>query len=105
MGSDVRSAPAAQRWVSLTEADSAWDRVVEGYRSKFSSEFREAPDKLRRNVDDLLEAYDLAHVDGDRLRVHAALARYRPDAGVGSPTDSVVAEAPSTSRMFGDDDP
>ncbi|MCB1027944.1 MAG: TIGR02678 family protein [Microthrixaceae bacterium] len=104
-GSDVRSAPAAQRWVSLTEADSAWDRVVEGYRSKFSSEFREAPDKLRRNVDDLLEAYDLAHVDGDRLRVHAALARYRPDAGVGSPTDSVVAEAPSTSRMFGDDDP
>lgn len=98
---DERRAIVAQRWVSQDSADAAWEDVVDRYRSKFSSDYREAPDRLRREVGELLERYGLVDDDGDRLRIHAALARYRPDAEAGS--DPPAGQSSTTSPLFGDD--
>ena len=64
---------------------------------------RESPDKLRREVGELLARFGLLAVEGDRLRVHAALARYRPDAD--AEVDGQTSENALTSQMFGDDQP
>lgn len=98
---EVRPAPPAERWVNLDAADEAWEGIVDRYRPKFASDYRESPDKLRREVGELLERFGLVGVDGDRLRVHAALARYRPDAEAGS--DPAAVRSSPTSQLFGDD--
>ena len=100
---EVRLAPAAERWVNGAAADEAWEEIADRYRSKFSSDYRESPDKLRREVGQLLARFGLLAVEGDRLRVHAALARYRPDAD--AEVDGQTSENALTSQMFGDDQP
>ena len=100
---EVRLAPAAERWVNGAAADEAWEEFADRYRSKFSSDYRESPDKLRREVGELLARFGLLAVEGDRLRVHAALARYRPDAD--AEVDGQTSENALTSQMFGDDQP
>ncbi|MEZ5382431.1 MAG: TIGR02678 family protein [Microthrixaceae bacterium] len=100
---DVRPAQSAERWVNLAAAEEAWDGIVDRYRPKFASAYRESPDKLRREVGELLERYGLLGVAGDCLRVHAALARYRP----GAETEAGLADAEDTraAQLFGDDRP
>ena len=97
------STPAAARSVDAGAADEAWEDIVDRYRPKFSSDYRESPDKLRREVEELLERFGLVFVEGHRLTVHAALARYRPDAG----SETNFADPPSVpaAQLFGDDHP
>ena len=98
---EVRPAVAAERWVGDAAGEQAWEDIVEEYRSRFSSDYRESPDKLRREVRELLGRFGLLGVEDDRLRVHAALARYRPDTeaeiGVAARQNTL------TSQLFGDD--
>lgn len=71
---------AAPWWpVDAAGADAAWQRVVEGYRAKFKTDYRDDPDKLRRDVEDLLGRFGLLRIDEHTVWCHAALARYRAD--------------------------
>jgi len=71
--------PAVGRLVTTAEADRLWAGIVEGYRSRFTSEYRDDPDRLRREAVDLLARLDLVvPVDGG-LVVRPALARFRPE--------------------------
>ena len=60
------------------DADRCWDDVVTGYRPRFRTEYRDAPHRLRSDVDALLDRFGLVHrVDGG-VAVSPVLARYRP---------------------------
>lgn len=82
------SPPAAIAVVDAAVASAAWDAVVAGYGARFRSEFRDAPDRLRREVVALLDRFGLATVrDDGSVAVSAALARYRPADGRGEDDD------------------
>lgn len=66
------------REVPVSAADEHWQKVVDGYRTKFKAEYREDPDRLRHAVEQMLERFGLLKVEEDGLLVHGALARYRP---------------------------
>ncbi len=84
----VVPAPASTVLVAPDAAAHLWDQVVEGYGSRFNVEFRDAPDRLRREVTSLLSRLGLVAVyDDGTVRVSAALARYRPAAVVGPTGD------------------
>lgn len=66
--------------VPATVADDTWAAVVAGYSTRFRSEYRSDPERLRVEVEALLARFGLLREDGDGLlQVHAALARYRPE--------------------------
>jgi hypothetical protein len=82
------SPPAAIAVVDAAVASVAWDEVVAGYGARFRSEFRDAPDRLHREVVALLDRFGLASVrDDGSVAVSAALARYRPAPGRGEDDD------------------
>lgn len=82
----VVPAPSSTVLVDSNAAAHLWGQVVEEYGSRFNADFRDAPDRLHREVSSLLARLGLAavHEDGT-VRVSAALARYRP-ATFGNPT-------------------
>ena len=75
---EVTPAPEGGRVVTAAEADAQWEDVVARYGTRFKAEYREAPDRLHREVIALLERFGLIGVTGRGVVVHAALARYRP---------------------------
>lgn len=78
--------PTPWSLVSEDVAVASWAGVVDGYRSRFRTEYRDDPDRLRTAVEHLLDRMGLLRVSDGTLRVHAALARYRPERpGVGVP--------------------
>lgn len=64
--------------VGLDVADRCWDEVVSAYRSRFRAEYREAPHRLRTDVDALLERFGLLQHRQAGLEISPVLARYRP---------------------------
>jgi uncharacterized protein (TIGR02678 family) len=67
------------RQLDATSADEAWAAVVASHGDRFTAEYRDDPDRLRRDALGLLERLDLADVlPGGAVAVRAALARYRP---------------------------
>jgi uncharacterized protein (TIGR02678 family) len=82
----VVPAPSSTVLVDANAAVHLWGQVVEEYGSRFNADFRDAPDRLHREVSSLLARLGLAavHEDGT-VSVSAALARYRP-ATFGNPT-------------------
>lgn len=73
------AAPSPWRPVDREAADAAWQTVVDGYRTKFKTDYRDDPDKLRAAVEELLTRFGLVHADDDTIWCHAALARYRTE--------------------------
>jgi uncharacterized protein (TIGR02678 family) len=65
--------------VSGSDAAAAWQTVVEQYRARFKTEYREEPDRLRDAVEQLLTRFGLLRVVDETIYCHAALARYRPE--------------------------
>lgn len=68
------------RHVPAAAADAAWRAVVAAYLKRFTAEYRDDPDRLRRHATALLDRLDLVHTrpDGSAL-VRPAMARYRAD--------------------------
>lgn len=80
--------PASTAVIDAAVAAAAWDAVVASYGARFRVEFRDAPDRLHREVVALLDRFGLASVGGDgSVAVSAALARYRPAPGRGEDDD------------------
>jgi uncharacterized protein (TIGR02678 family) len=77
--SDVGLAPSPWLRVSEEAAAATWQTVVDGYRSRFRTEYREEPARLRVAVEQLLGRFGLLRVVDGTLYCHAALARYRPE--------------------------
>lgn len=73
-------------WLAVGEdaAAEAWGKVVDGYRTRFKTEYRDNPDGLRSVVEELLARFGLLRTDDGFLSCHAALARYRPETAANS---------------------
>lgn len=77
---DDRAESSVGRFVPAVTADAAWRGVVAAYIRRFTAEYRDDPDRLRRHASALLDRLDLVHTrpDGSAL-VRPAMARYRAD--------------------------
>lgn len=77
----IAPVPSSAVLVDPDTAAELWDQVVADYGSRFKADFRDAPDRLHREVRSLLDRLGLASVrDDGTVEVSASLARYRPTA-------------------------
>ena len=61
------------------ETDAAWRRVVAAYGSRFTTEYRADPERLRADATVLLERLGLVREADAGTVVRPAMARYRPE--------------------------
>lgn len=85
--------PTVGRLVTDAELGRAWARVVDGYGARFTTEYRDDPDRLRREAVDLLGRLDLVVAVDGGLVVRPALARFRPDITLPDPQPSFAFDA------------
>ncbi len=75
------------------EADRGWDEIVDAYRPRFRTEYRDAPHRLRADVEALLDRFGLVRRVDAGVAVSPVLARYRPLDGPAAPPAPSPAEA------------
>lgn len=89
--------------VADRDADRAWEEVVAEYGTRFRAEYRDAPHRLRTDVESLLDRFGLVRRRPGGVEVSPVVARYRPLDADGAPParPRTTAPGPPPPSLFG----